>query len=719
MGILSVAFIAAAALTLGDQPENGGERSAGSVPTQAALDPARWGVYARLAGADQMDGKKAFRTWRYADGAIIETFRSSTYRITLAPDGKLTRTGKDRVWTGLLEPDGSVAWGTKPSFLDYASPDFRIAIEDGEVITQMITVKNGAVSWSGFKSKAPLRIVEAATSAPASPAVQPPLRAVAQAPAAAAAASASPVAAAPIGNRFFDKISNQAWIRLGTGGWDNYSVRFYAPTTAGGHTLSSLDEYGGVIDYATTSAGDTMMTMGKKTYPVVQMADQAIVQTASKRRTFYEIRNGRLIISAQLASGGGWVNDRSYTYMPLTENKSEGVFTRLVGFMWVREVGESYLTFTPNADHIYMEWRVDPSIGGMNGPIASDMIRHDPENPGWFSGYYSGWSFRPDSISRDANRHFEGPQIYQIVGDDRFIRYRSNSEREVYTLTGDRLKIRFEALEDGVWGPGKTDKPGVGFDFVRATPVQKQTLLAKVGQFRKNEADNAAQDRHMAFMNGLTNALNAANGVMAGQVAQSSASLNQTLDTMRMQAAQQQRAGGAKPFSPQSIQAGQRPAPAASAPKPTTPAPRPAGVQIASAAATPAKPTTSTAPKPAPTPTPAAPAKQTAAKSLRFMLGVLTGTVINGRNGTCISNIVTLPGPGNWGDRSGVTPETYRAVKAAIEPYRQTFTHLCSRHGSFTAGDIVLTMNEGSDGDQRVQNARDYLTSSSVEVRIN
>lgn len=97
------------------------------------------------------------------------------------------------------------------------------------------------------------------------------------------------------------------------------------------------------------------------------------------------------------------------------------------------------------------------------------------------------------------------------------------------------------------------------------------------------------------------------------------------------------------------------------------------------------------APSPSPTtqpqyaPAPAA-STRTAAESnassgagapLRFILQIGLKTVINGRNASCYSNIVTIPGPPGWPDPSRQQEGTMPA-RALIEAYMPAFKAQCS-----------------------------------------
>lgn len=143
-------------------------------------DPAVWGVYARLLGAKMAWEKTAALTytwyWNGAKTAIVEDQGQSnldTGEIKSLGGGRLARYVKDELlWTGSIQPDGSVIWKPEGGFFTgRGGGPFRVRLQgDSMLVQEGVTLENGRVTSSSVWQRwvgslpAPMPVVAAASA---------------------------------------------------------------------------------------------------------------------------------------------------------------------------------------------------------------------------------------------------------------------------------------------------------------------------------------------------------------------------------------------------------------------------------------------------------------------------------------------------------------------------------------------------------------------------
>ena len=181
----------------------------GLVAAQAQdADPAKWGLYAKLAGVERQAGPDGYRLrWRWikpneelAEEYIVPRtgLVASTNIITLgAQPGTLVVTGTfgagTKTWNGTVLPDGSVDFIVRGLL---ATPYRAVLLEDGSFEMRRLNLdKNGVATVKPAKARDHFSPVDGASASPAvatAPVVSPVSPVVANAP---VAAPPSPIAA--------------------------------------------------------------------------------------------------------------------------------------------------------------------------------------------------------------------------------------------------------------------------------------------------------------------------------------------------------------------------------------------------------------------------------------------------------------------------------------------------------------------------------------------
>jgi hypothetical protein len=78
-------------------------------------------------------------------------------------------------------------------------------------------------------------------------------------------------------------------------------------------------------------------------------------------------------------------------------------------------------------------------------------------------------------------------------------------------------------------------------------------------------------------------------------------------------------------------------------------------------------------------------------KPLQFMLyRHLNGVLFDGKNATCFSNVVTVPGPKGWGTKNA----NYDEARAVLKRYHDEFARQCEKWGAASTGPIQYSWNE-------------------------
>jgi hypothetical protein len=216
--------------------------------------------------------------------------------------------------------------------------------------------------------------------------------------------------------------------------------------------------------------------------------------------------------------------------------------------------------------------------------------------------------------------------------------------------------------------------------------VEAQVAQALQGQSSRAQAiadDNAkrqrSSERVRAFnraMEGMNGALTAANEVATENAARSQAELDATIAQMNYQAAQQRQ-------QQNSAQASARPAAAVQAPQQvasSSPS-APAGASEASAG-----PVDTSSNQPA--------AAKSPGGTMTFILLATVDAIINGMNGNCYSNLVSIPGPPGW---PLLDHTNDHAAAEMVEAHMSGFKAQCSQAGPVDSTSYVWNAR-GSEG---------------------
>lgn len=177
-------------------------------------------------------------------------------------------------------------------------------------------------------------------------------------------------------------------------------------------------------------------------------------------------------------------------------------------------------------------------------------------------------------------------------------------------------------------------------------------------RWARQRALRESNARTSAVLNAMGSALSQAQAAASVSEARSSAALQATLEEARRR---------------QNVD----PAPTAgqAAPAAAPPPRQPSSLEIAEAST--AKPG-SAGPSERPGQPSGAPNKPAGGQPLRFMLELGLRNPINGVNGVCFSNVITVAGPAGW----PVEGESTRAAMALVEPYRTRMRQACAERAT-------------------------------------
>ena len=86
-------------------------------------------------------------------------------------------------------------------------------------------------------------------------------------------------------------------------------------------------------------------------------------------------------------------------------------------------------------------------------------------------------------------------------------------------------------------------------------------------------------------------------------------------------------------------------------------------------------------------------------------------TPINGSNGKCFSNVVTLPAPAGW-------PEQAAAAREVIAPYQQRFAQLCAARAPLDGQAPALIIWNSPDEGAPERQVQTWRASGQMEVQL-
>ncbi len=97
---------------------------------------------------------------------------------------------------------------------------------------------------------------------------------------------------------------------------------------------------------------------------------------------------------------------------------------------------------------------------------------------------------------------------------------------------------------------------------------------------------------------------------------------------------------------------------------------------------------------------------------LTFYFTASVDDIVNGQNGQCYSNAVTISGTSGWGEKNTPArgPEVYEEADRLMEPYRRAFIAGCKAKATLRSeGSVLGVRNDNGQTDQDIWDGVEWM----------